>query len=214
MTRHRLVAVLFCSVAALALAGLHPQSPTITEVAPNPVSTSPSAQAITVTGRDFADRLSLSVTGPDGGIRAYPDNSVTTRRESSFQAQIFFTAPGAYRLVVTNPDGQASAPFVVNARNAATAPSVTGLRPLPLSKSTSPQTITVEGSRFVAGLSVMVTDPAGNVQTIQPSAIPQVEPDHFPVAVTLELTGDYGLVVTNPSGQTSNTFAFHVDQRQ
>jgi hypothetical protein len=213
MTRHRLVALMACSVAALALAGLHRQSPTITEVAPNPASTSTAAQSVTVTGRDFADRLSLSVTGPDGGIRAYPDNSVTTRRESSFQAMIFLTTPGAYRLVVTNPDGQVSAPFVLNARNQATAPSVTGLKPLPLSKSTSPQTITVEGARFVAGLSVMVTDPAGNVQTIQPSGIPQVEPDHFPVSVTLELTGDYGLVVVNPNGQTSNTFAFRVDQR-
>ena len=76
--------------------------------------------------------------------------------------------------------------------------------------STSPQTLTVEGARFEAGLFVSVTDPAGGVKTLAGDAITNVMPGSFQMVLALETAGRYELIVTNPNGKTSSSAGFDV----
>lgn len=187
--------------------------PEITGVTPNPVTPSPSSQTLTVTGHEFMDRLTLAVTSPGGAVARYPNNAVTERREASFQAQVMLPEAGAYSLVVTNPDGRTSPPYRLDVKRIGDVPTITEIKPADLVKSTSPQTITVLGGRFVEGMSVTVTDPAGQVQTIGASGISQLQATSFNVLVTLEIDGEYAIVVTSPTGQVSNSMSFKVGRK-
>jgi uncharacterized protein YfaS (alpha-2-macroglobulin family) len=51
------------------------------------------------------------------------------------------------------------------------------------------------------------------VQDIPAGAITDVKPTSVQVTVTLELPGDYSVVVTNPPGTPSNSFGFRVGPR-
>jgi hypothetical protein len=111
---------------------------------------------------------------------------------------------------VINQDGQTSMPFGLTVKAAADGPTVREVRPTGLRVSTSPQTLTVDGARFDAGLVVTVTDPAGGVQTLSGDAITNVMPGSFQMAITLETAGRYELIVTNPNGKVSSSAGFDV----
>jgi hypothetical protein len=155
----------------------------------------------------------VRTTSPSGAVAQYPDSSITYQRPTSFQAMVTLAVAGTYRIVVTNPDGKASAPFNLTVKSPAPTPSISGVEPQEPTKSMNPQTLTVLGTQFMPGLSAMVTDPAGTVMTINGSAVGQVSPTSVQITVTLELAGDYALVVTNPSGAVSNSFSFKVGSR-
>lgn len=188
--------------------------PEIVAVAPNPAPPTTSPQSIAVSGRNFLDHLTLSVTGPSGTVQQYGEQAVTYQRDTAFQAMVTLAAAGTYRIVVTNPDGKASTPFMLSVKSPATAPSITAIEPQAIVKSTNPQTITVLGSQFVPGLSAMVTDPAGSVITISGNGVGPVSPTSVTLSVTLELAGNYALIITNPSGTVSNSFDFKVGGAQ
>jgi hypothetical protein len=92
----------------------------------------------------------------------------------------------------------------------AAAPSISDIEPASISKSASPQVLTVHGARFTSGLSVSVTDPAGDVHTLSGPAIGKLTPTSFQVTVTLEQAGDYSMVVTLTDRSVSNSFGFKV----
>ena len=208
MKRHAIVAIVVMLLAAsVAAVSLRPE---ITGVNPQTVSPSKTSQSLVVSGREFASGLSLSVTAPSGSVADYRGNAIAEQRETSFRVSVMLTDAGAYRLVVVNPDGQTSMPFTLNAKPAADGPTVREVKPIGLRVSTSPQTLTVEGSRFEAGLVVTVTDPAGGVQSLGGDAISNVMPGSFQMAITLETAGRYELIVTNPNGKASSSAGFDV----
>jgi hypothetical protein len=207
------VVVLF-GLMVSAIAGARAANPEITGVTPSPVEPSPSAQPITVSGAHFLARLTLTVTGPGGGSTDYREPAIRQLTETSFVVPVVFTTAGTYRLVVTNADGGTSSAFSLDAKAQTQAPIIEAIRPERLDASPNQQTITVSGRRFVPGNGVMVTDPAGNVQTVPAGAITDVRPTSMQVTVTLELGGDYSIVVTTPSGLSSNSFSFRVGPRR
>jgi len=185
-------------------------NPEIVGVAPNPAPPTTSPQSIAVSGRNFLDHLTLSVTTPSGATQQYGEQAITYQRDTAFQAMVILAAAGTYRLVVTNPDGKPSAPFVLTVKSPATSPSITAVEPQAIVKSSNPQTLTILGAQFVPGLSAMFTDPAGNVITVNGNGVGAVSPTSVSLTVTLELAGSYALVITNPSGTVSNSFDFKV----
>ena len=210
MTRTSIVAMTVVFLTAVGVPRAVGVRPEITDVAPQSPAPSRTSQAIVVSGKEFAQGLALSVTGPGGGVADYRGNAITDLRESSFRVSVMLAETGTYRLVVTNPDGTGSLPFALNVKPPADGPMVREIKPAALRISTSPQTITVEGGRFDAGLTVSVTDPSGGVQALGGDAIRNITATSFQVIVALETAGRYELTVTNPSGKVSSPFGFDV----
>ena len=92
------------------------------------------------------------------------------------------------------------------------APVIEAIKPERLQASMNPQALQVQGQRFAPGLTVLVTDPTGTVQTIGGAQVSDVRPTSMQVMATLELPGDYTMVITSASGVTSNAFSFHVNR--
>ena len=82
-----------------------------------------------------------------------------------------------------------------------------------LTKDPQPQVITVRGERFVQGLSVSLTDPIGTVYRFKGPAVGSVTSTSFDLSVVFEMTGDYTIMVTNPSGESSNSVTLTVVMR-
>ena len=204
--------VLLAGLALSAIVGARSEPPEITDVSPNPVQPDKQAQPISVSGRHFLERLVLSVTGPGGDAAEYREPAIRDRQDRSFVVPVVFATAGRYSLVVTNADGGTSSEFIVQAKAQTAAPVIEGIKPERLQASMNPQALQVQGQRFAPGITVMVTDPTGTVQTISGAQVTDVRPTSMQVMATLELPGDYTMVLTSPSGVTSNTFGFHVNR--
>jgi hypothetical protein len=188
-------------------------SPGISAVDPPAPARSASAQTLTISGSNFAAGLSLEVLAPGGEKVAYSGAAIQNRRETAFQVAVVLAAPGGYTLTVVNADGSKSEPFVLKSRPAGAAPTIERVLPEQLTKDPQPQVLTVMGSRFVAGLTVSLTDPIGTVFLLKGAAIGPVTASSFTVSVAFEMVGDYALLVTNPSGESSNNVTLKVTQR-
>lgn len=193
--------------------------PVISSVAPQAPARSATTQVLSISGANFSDGLSLTVVEPDGRERRYTGTAIQTRRETSFKVSVVLAATGAYTLIVTNPDGAASDPFVLKGQPDAQLPAAARMTPkidrvLPeeATKDPLPQRLAVTGERFVEGLSVYVTDPIGTVYQIK--ALGSLTATSFSVSVVIEMTGDYTVMVTNPSGESSNSVTIKVVARR
>ena len=219
--------LLVFAVAVIALGTVRPAGgqerllgPVISSVAPQAPSRSATVQVLTISGVNFSDGLSLTVVEPDGRKQSYTGSAIQARRDTSFKASVTLAAPGPYTLIVTNPDGAASDPFVLKGSGSAQ-PATPGISPkidrvLPgePTKDPLPQTLAVTGEHFVQGLSVYLTDPIGTVYLLKGSVIGSFTATSFTVSAALEMTGEYTLLVTNPSGESSNSMTIKVVMRR
>lgn len=179
-------------------------TPVILSIAPAAPAPAKDPQILRITGQDFQPRLKLIVTTPGGGTIEFKDDAIQQARESSFQVSALLTTAGKYSLVVTNPDGGMSAPFVLEARAVVKAPAPVIQRILPdnIAKRAEPQDLTVEGQNFGPSLRVSITDPLG-AEVIDP-VVREVNANSFKLSVKLEMAGAYNLVATNATGAVSN----------
>jgi hypothetical protein len=185
-------------------------TPVVTSIAPRIAGPDNHSQNITVNGRDFQPRLALTVVTPEGGSMHYKGDAIQSQRESSFQVAVIFATAGKYSLVVTNPDGGMSNPFVVEvpAQQKPPTPVIDRVLPEEILKNQEAQDLTVQGQRFAPGLRVIVTDPLGT-EVLDP-IVRELTQTSFKLNVKLETAGPYNLVVTNPSGAVSNVATFVV----
>lgn len=179
-------------------------TPIILAVTPAAPAPAKDPQILRITGQDFQPRLKLVITTPGGGTVEFKDDAIQQQRESSFQVSALLAGPGKYSLVVTNPDGGISAPFVLEARAVVKPPAPVIQRILPdnLAKRAEPQDLTVEGQNFGPSLHVTMTDPLG-VEVLDP-VVREVTANSFKLSVKLEMAGAYNLVVSNTNGAVSN----------
>jgi hypothetical protein len=209
-TSHRLsiLAVGFCALLgwhAQAITARHATStPMILSVTPAAPAPAKDPQVLRITGQDFQPKLKLVITMPGGGTMEFKDDAIQQQRESAFQVSALLAGAGKYSLVVTNPDGGMSAPFVVEARAVAKAPAPVIQRILPdnISKRAEPQDLSIEGQNFGPGVHVTVTDPLG-VEVLDP-IVREVTANSFKLSVKLEMAGPYNMVVSNATGAVSN----------
>jgi len=195
---------------------LTPERPFITSVDPAAPAKSTTPQVLTVKGSNFAVGLTLEVMTPTGNTVTFSGNTVQSPTTTSFQVSIVLGVAGSYNLVVRNTDGGVSDPFVVKVaagESAAAAPSIEKIMPENVAKDMQPQTLRVSGRNFQQGLSVSLTDPTGQVVVFKGNAIGNVTPTSFEASVVLDKTGDYAMLVTNTSGQSSNSMTFVVTMR-
>ena len=102
MTRYAL------AVAALAVALSH-STPIINNVDPAAPSPNTKPQVLTITGQDFMQGLTLTVSEPAGNKTVIQGKAITNQTATSFQAPVTLLNEGTYSLVVTNTDGTTSA---------------------------------------------------------------------------------------------------------
>jgi len=182
--------------------------PQITSISPAGKA-SDKAQVLTINGRNFVDGLALEVTSPEGQAQVLSGQDVRDLRDSSFQVAIVLAHSGNYSFVVRNKDGGASNAFPLKVPPSASAPSIERIEPTSVPRGTNPQRVTVVGRNFMAGLSVTLTDPTGEVAVIR-DGIGTVSATSFTIDLTLTVAGEYSLLVTNPSTENSNSVTLTV----
>ncbi len=196
--------ILSAGAGAAITAAYSSAAPKIASVSPREPMRSTAPLMLTVNGAGFAEGLTLDITAPDGNVRSYAGNAIQQPSESSFSVTVHFDQAGAYSLVVTNPSGEASAPFVLQVGAQAPGPTIDQVEPNTVNKSPHAQAVRVTGTRFEAGLTVSVSAPTGDVQTVRGEDISNVSPNAFDARVVFDVEGQYSLVVVNPSGRSSN----------
>jgi hypothetical protein len=213
-TLHRTLSIALGLAAMFALAasvmegrlGATPLSSTPVILSVTPASPSPGKdpQILRIGGQDFQARLKLVITTPGGNTIELKDDAIQQQQPSAFQVSALLAMAGKYSLVVTNPDGGISAPFVIEARAVAKPPTPVIQRVLPetITKGPEAQTLTVEGQNFGPGVHVVVTDPLG-VEVLDP-VVREVSTSAFKLSVKLETAGPYNMVVSNATGAVSN----------
>jgi len=195
--------------AARDIAGL--STPEITNVTPGSPGVSSKPQRLTITGTDFLEGLTLMITNPGGQSQRYAGEDILNRRPTAFEVNVLLDEKGSYSLVVSNTDGGVSRPFPLTVPAGAaqsenkTKPTIESISPAKVTKSNTPQTLTVRGTRFEPGMVVLLTDPTGTVKTISGNAIADISPTSFQFTAILELPGEYSVEVKLPSGALSNT---------
>jgi hypothetical protein len=182
-------------------------TPEISNVTPASPGRSSRPQRLAVAGSDFLQGLTLMVTNPGGQSLRFAGADILNRQQGSFEVDVLLDTAGNYSLVVTNTDGGVSKPFVLAVQGSAQTnkPTIESITPAKVTKSNTPQILTVRGTRFEAGLVVLLTDPTGTVKTISGNAIADITPTSFQVTAILELPGEYSIEVKVPSGAVSNT---------
>ena len=176
--------------------------PRITAVKPDQLTAAAKAQVVAVTGENFGDNITVQVTTPGGAVRPVDAKAITQPQKTSFSLSLVFDEVGRYELVVLNPDGRKSAPFAVRVRAAEQQPWIDRIEPEEVPRGQEVQALTLTGRNFATGLRVSVTDPTGNVT--QATTIDRVTPLTVVLRFAFETSGRYEILVTNPSGETSN----------
>ena len=189
-------------------------APVISSVTPRAPVPNGTAQLLTITGTNFLTGVSLSVVAPDGKRLEYAGPAIRERRDTSFQVAVILAAAGAYTLIATNTDRGTSDQFVLKVQTSADAivptPRIDPMRQDQVTKDSQPQILKITGDRFVTGLSVSLTDPLGTVYRFKSPAVGGVTAVSFDLSIVLEMIGEYSLMVTNPSGESSNSVTFSV----
>ncbi|HYN06424.1 MAG TPA: hypothetical protein VES67_03445 [Vicinamibacterales bacterium] len=184
-------------------------TPEIRSVSPASPGRSSKLQRLTVSGTDFLEGLTLIMTNPGGQTHRFAGGDILNRRTTTFEVDTLLDTAGEYSLVVTNTDGGTSRPFVLALQDSApapaTKPTIESVTPAKVTKSNTPQSFTVRGTRFEAGLVVLLTDPTGNVTTISGNQLGDITATSFRMTATLEISGEYSVEVKLPSGAVSNT---------
>ena len=93
---------------------------------------------------------------------------------------------------------------------AAMQPRITGIAPERPIVSAKPQTITITGEDFRAGLTLQVATPGGQARQLLGADIVAQRTTSFQVAFTFDEPGSYSFIVTNTDGNKSEPFAVDV----
>jgi hypothetical protein len=181
-------------------------APRVTGVTPQAPIASAAPQVLEIRGEHLSAGLSLTLAAPDGETILVPPSEIAALDRSSFQTTVSLGLPGPYSLTVRNASNEVSPPFVMTvvANPDQTQPTVSGVVPSSLTRSTTTQRVLVQGANFAAGLSVSVVDPDGLISTQTAGAVESLTSTSFELAMMFSKVGTYSLRVINPSGDTSN----------
>jgi hypothetical protein len=187
--------------------GLAPSISSVTPASPSPSST---GQTLTITGWNFSTSPNVTLRDRTTGV-VYANRQLTSATSGQITLTFTFSAPSHdWSVEVTNVDGQASGAFRFSVGAAASpAPSIAGIQPQTITLTDAAQLVTVTGANFQNGATITLTSPRGaGAQASKPTFI-------FASQMTFQLpanadAGTWGVVVTNPDGQSSTMSNFGV----
>ncbi len=184
--------------------------PSISGVQPVSPTQSTAPQSVSLSGANFQTGLTVKLTSPSGATTSVAGTSIAFGSSSAFQMTVTLGTPGAYTVQVVNPDGQSSAVMSFSVTAPATNPTIAGLSPRSPTLGTASQTVFVGGTNFAAGLSVVLIAPDGTTTTIGGSAVTGLTSTGFQFTTVIGTAGSWSLRVSNPTGPSSDPFAFTV----
>ena len=192
----------------MALFGSQQPEPKITAVTPeNPVAAQ-KPQTLTVTGEGFRPGLTLFLTTPGGEVKTLAGSDLTAQRATSFQVSLTLADIGRYSFVVANENGPRSTAFTIQTRKASSQPWIEEVMPAEVSRSREVQLVTLAGRNFAPGLRASLTDPSGEVKTLE---IVRIESASVVLRAVFEHAGPHELIVTNAAGESSNAVSISVN---
>lgn len=185
------------NVTAPVVAGL-----SIASVTPNPMTAENGYQVMTITGAGFVNGDSVTATGPSGSLYFLPIAGVSATQITAYINN--GGVSGAWSVRVTNASGVSSnsVGFTVSASTTPVISSVSSI-----SASTSPQTVTINGSGFTpgAGLRVIIGyNGSGAYQTVISSTATEIQVAFNPGGVTRT----WQIQVIDANGAYSNIGTF------
>ena len=187
--------------------------PAIASMNPNPVPGLNANQTVTINGSGFQSGTGLKVHVATGSFATdLTGTQVTWLSANQVSIQINVgTAAANWTAQVVNPDGQSSSVFPFSVTAPATAPTITGVSPNPVTGSNSSQTITLNGTAFVNKPTVFVTWTGGS-KTLTSAEVAFISSTQLQLTINVSTTADNWTVkATNPDGQSSNVASFHVN---
>jgi hypothetical protein len=182
-------------------------TPQISSISPASPTAGPSNQQIRINGSGFVSGLTVTVTFP-GGSSTLSGNQILNVTPTGFDVLALLGTGGSYSFRVNNPGGVQSNTFSFQVQ-APPAPQISSISPSSPTAKSSNQQVRINGSGFVAGLTVTVQYPGGS-STLSGNQILNVTGSGFDVLALLGVPGSYSFRVNNPGGAQSNTFSFQV----
>jgi len=185
-------------------------APHIDSVSPAAITPQSSPITLTVTGSNFVGTFTVNVVGPDGSVTPFDQSALQALSATSFQLNMPFPLTGAWAITIVTAGGTASNLFALTVVQANAAPFILAANPTAVSVSSQPQTISMNGTNFIDGLSVRVTAPDGSLTILSGAALSLINPNQFQMDFVFTQFGIYSLTVMNPSGISSNTVTINV----
>jgi Fe-S cluster assembly scaffold protein SufB len=187
-----------------------PVTPVIATVSPNPMTGSASNQTLTINGTGFQSGTGLKVVvGYTANSTTLTGSQITSVTATQIQVTVNVgTTTRPWTVSVTNPSGMASnsVTFPVNAPT----PAISSLTPSSMIGSTSSQTLTINGTNFLAGLSV-VAGYSGNFTTYTGTQITSISATQIVLPMIVGPTArTWSVTVTNLGSAASNTITWPV----
>lgn len=176
----------------------------ISGTSPSSPSQSTVDQDVQVNGSGFASGLTVILTLPNQTTVTLSGSQILNVTSSSFTMRVTLNATGTWKLKVRNSNGNLSNEHSFNVIVAT--PNISSTSPVTPCVRNVDQSVVVNGSNFVAGLTVTITFPTGGTGTLSGSQIQNVTSSSFTMLITLADPGTYGIRVTNPGGTQSGTF--------
>ena len=186
-----------------------PPPPAIASLSPNPMTGSTSSQVLTINGSGFQSGagLSVSLTYPGGPVTTLSGSQIAFINSAQVLALVAVgTSARAWSVTLTNPNGQSSPAASFNVVAPPPAPAIASLSPNPMPRSSSLQTLTIDGTGFTAGanLRVIASFP-GYTAVLQGPQITSVSPTRITALINVGNTARNWLIqVMNPDGSASN----------
>jgi hypothetical protein len=185
---------------ALAIAwGSVPAGPAIASLSPNPMTGSASAQTLTISGSGFAAGATVNLTYA-GGTMVHPTITSSSSTQIAATVNVGTTANTWTVQVVNSPSSSSN---IANLQVTAP-PAISSLSPNPMTGSNANQTLTINGSGFVAGLTVNLTTGTSTL-AYTAASISSATATQVQVLVNVGTTARaWTVVVVNPGGAASN----------
>lgn len=184
-------------------------TPSIARVSPDPVPASGAEQVLTLHGAGFMSRASL-VMRVNGNTYTLGSTHVTVVNPTQIQARVSLgTTPATWTAQVVNPGGLRSAQYAFNVVTEAP-PVLARVSPNPFPASAAEQTLTLTGSGFREGAS-LVMRVNGTSYRVGAPHVTVAGSTQINARVTLGTTpATWSAQVVNPDGLMSAQFSFPV----
>ncbi len=182
-----------------------PAVPTVAGIAPASPSIAPAAQSLHVIGTGFMSGASLTFTDPAGNAVSVSGAAVTAVAPALISCSVALNTAGSWKVAIANPSGPSSDAFIFTVPGP---PTITAMSPSAPVHNATAQTLTLNGTGFMSGLTVALTSSAGAAAvTIAPDSVTATS---VVIRATLDVAGNWQAVVTNPGAFASAAFPFTV----
>jgi len=185
-------------------------APAITSVSPSPVPGSTSPQSLTINGTGFVSGATATYQDPNG--KTYSGHATTFVSASQIVDTAFNDAneSGTWTVTVINPGNTGSNTYSFTVTSSTPAPAITSVSPNPVPGSTSPQSLTINGSGFASGATATYQDPNGNTYTGHATTFVSASQIIDSAFNDANESGTWTVTVVNPNNTNSNVYSFTV----